>query len=229
MELINGYLYGCGTSTELINIPEEIYLNLVEAKNELTKTKRERLVPKFIGVYQVKSTMIKKGDIEEATFFSMNEILKSGLETKMAIETARALGKNATTIQPSMISILYDSRQETADSVKYLFDDQLQRTSIYSINGTPNFSNKDTSLKELILGNIKEIVANDNVYGEQVRLLRTNLKLMENERKKFGLTLEEWMFLNNSKVIWGEGSNIQNQRKMIKEIRKSYRHIERNE
>lgn len=225
MESRNEYLYGRGTNTELIDIPKNLYLNFTDAKNKLTKSKSEILIPKFIGVYQTKSAMVKKRDIEEMAFFSINELLRSGLETKMAIETAKAMGKDATTLQPSMISVLYDPRQETRESVNHLFDDQLQRISIYPVNEAPNFRNKDGSLRELILGNIKEIVSNESSYDEQIRLLKMNLELIGQDHRKYGLTLEEWVFFNNSKIIWGDGADTKYQKKMIRRLRSLSKHL----
>ncbi len=216
-----------GTSTNLIKNPDKckFYTNLIEVRNKLVKSKEEILIPKFVGVYQAKSGMAKMNELEEVAFLSMNELLRSGLGIKAAIETAKLMGKNATTIQPSMISVLYDSRQETLASVNLLFDDQLQRISVYPINEAPNFSNKDSSLKELTLGNIKEMIVNEKAYNEQIRLLRTNLELIKEDSRKYGLTLEEWVFLHNSNIIWGEEANIQGQRKMINDLRKSYKDI----
>ncbi len=231
MESINEYLYVHGTSANLIKNPDKckFYANLAEARSKLVKPRGEVLIPKFVGVYQARSGVAKMNELEEATFLSINELLRSGLEIKMAIETAKVMGKNATTIQPSMISVLYDSRQETLASVNLLFDDQLQRISVYPINEAPNFSNKDPSLKELVLGNINEIISNEKSYDEQIRLLRTNLELMEENRKKYGLILEEWVFLYNSKVIWGDEANIREQKRMITELRKAYKKITKDE
>ncbi len=225
MESRNEYLYGQGTSTELINIPRNLYIDFAEARNKLVKSKKSLLIPKFVGVYQTKSATAKRCDLEETVFFAVNELFKNSLEIKMAIETAKAMGKNATTLQPSMIGVLYNPQQETRESVKYLFDDQLQRIAINPINEAPKFSDKDTSLKELILGNVKEIVSNEESYDEQVKLIKMNLKLMEEDRRQYGLTLEEWAFLNNSSILWGNDANIRNQRKLISEIRKSSKKI----
>ncbi len=216
-----------GTSDDLITNPSknEFCINLDQARSEFAKIKGEILVPKFIGVYQARSTTSKMNELEEATFFSIRENLKNKFETKIAIETAKLIGKDATTLQPSMISVLYDPKQETPDLVNFLFNDPLQRISVYSINEVPNFREKDSSLKELIIGNIREIVRDKNLYDEQIRLIKTNIALMEKDRKNYGLTLDEWVFLYNSKSLWSDESNIREQKKMIKELRKTYKKI----
>ncbi len=231
MESKNEYLYVYGTSTNLNkNLDNcKFYTNLAEVRNKLLKPKGELLIPKFVGVYQTKNGMAKMNELKEIAFHSIHELLRSGLEIKVAIETAKVMGKNATTIQPSMISVLYDSRQETLASVNLLFDDQLQRIAVYPINEAPNFSNKDPSLKEITLGNIKEIITNENSYNEQIRLLRINLELMKEDRRKYGLTLEEWVFLNNSNVLWSDEANIRDQKKMIRDMRKYCKKIVKEE
>ena len=122
-----------------------------------------------------------------------------------------------------MISILYDPKQRGIELANLLFEDPIQRVAKYPVDKAPDFKEKDTSLRDLICGNVREMAINEDSYQEQINMLRSNLNLLEEDRKKDGLTLEEWMFLHNSKELWMRSQSDPLQRSVIETLKKLYR------
>ena len=228
METRKEYTYICGTRNSLVSSPETLtqHRELKEARKSLQTVNGTIIIPKFIGVYQGRGFSYKLSESDEVASQIAFETIRSAMLGGLAREIAKLNGKPEENLQPFMISVLYDQSQTDITLVNYLFEDPLHRLVKHPIENTPVFREKDTSLIDLVKDNVKEIVLDEKKYDEQIRLLRINLELMEQQRRRYGLTLEEWSFLDSSMQIWSPQADPSIQRKTIAALREVYRQEE---
>ena len=228
MESRKEYVYLCGTKNSLVSNPQGLtqHRELENARKSLQTIKGMLIIPKFIGVYQGKGFSFKGSESAKVLSQIASETMRSAMMGELAKEMAKIDGKQEEILQPFMISVLYDPAQMDITLVNYLFQDPLQRLGKHPVERAPDFREKDTALIDLVRGNVREIVLDERKYKEQIRLLRINLELMEQQRRKYGLTLEERSFLDNSMQIWGPQANPMIQREAIAALREAYKQKE---
>jgi hypothetical protein len=217
MDLKARYEFAYGHSRELSGGELDKMQN-AERFEELMFPKEESKIiqPKFIGVYQFRDVVLH-GDEERE---HKDEIEK---ESKSLEKLAHSIADTALfankgfhdNLNPRLIHIGFDDNIWSPELVRQAIEDKLGRIAISTYTGMPDFYEKNTSAGALINEKGIELLNDLEDVKEMARRLKSQLDDYENEMKPYGLTRDEYAFLQIMRKLGKSNSDVISESKLI--------------
>lgn len=199
MDAVTKFLYSIGSGNEIIT-GRTNPLDVAETPSELIKTLTENekgiIVPKFIGVYQMREVVTHIGQEQKAARRKIAAFTK--LEQALDIVSNRHIFEKFATednAHPNLIFVAYNSELWTSSLVRESLGNTINRIVIAPYTELPKFSEKDITIAEQILSKGQEIYGEIRDKAIVFKALTPELSAFRDQAMLYGLTRQEYAIL----------------------------------
>jgi hypothetical protein len=196
LDKVHKYLFIRGTVEEIKSLEKSVFENAKEYPSELPPDPEGLIVvPRFTGVLHREGIMYRVPQMDQEEF---ERKIQSQIDHRTLLTEILAKRLQINDDMPSrLISIGYDSQTYSLQMVREFFGNRNRRIAYHEEKSFPDFTQKDTTMFERFVEELKEIRA-DKTKSQEVKLREaitlheTLLEDLEFTQQKYGLTQGEF-------------------------------------